>query len=194
MQKGPLFWAGNHRFHHAHSDTADDVHSPLTGGFWWAHIGWVLEGHREQTDWDQVRDLARYPELRWLDRFHWVPVIAMDMFCLYVAGWSGLVWGAVVSTVLLYHGTFSVNSLGHVFGTRRYATADESRNNWLVAVLTLGEGWHNNHHHYPSAANQGFFWWEIDVTWYILRALRLMGIVWDLRTPPAKTLAAGLVL
>lgn len=185
-QKGPLWWAAHHRDHHRFSDGPDDVHSPLRDGFWWSHVGWILAGRHDATKLDRVRDLARYPELRWLDRWHVVPPVALAAGLFLAGGAPALLWGFFVSTVLLWHGTFVINSLAHVLGRRRYATDDGSRNSLALALLTLGEGWHNNHHFYPSAANQGFFWWEIDVSYYVLRALAAVGIVRDLRTPPER--------
>jgi stearoyl-CoA desaturase (delta-9 desaturase) len=183
-QKGPLWWAAHHRDHHRFSDRPEDIHSPVQRGFWWSHVLWILADRWHETKLERVRDLARYPELRWLDRWHVVPVIAYAAVWWAVAGVPGLLWGYFVSTVLLWHGTFLVNSLAHVLGRKRYDTADESRNSLLIALLTFGEGWHNNHHHYPSTANQGWFWWEIDVSWYVLRALSTLGVVRELRTPP----------
>jgi stearoyl-CoA desaturase (delta-9 desaturase) len=185
MQKGPLWWAGHHREHHRHSDRPLDPHSPRTRNFWFSHIGWLFAGNHDHTDWNSVRDWGPYPELRWVNRLHWLPGIVLAGLCWLIAGWSGVVWGFFVSTVLLYHATFLVNSLCHCFGGRRYATKDQSRNNLLVALLTLGEGWHNNHHHYQSSANQGFFWWEIDVSYYLLRMLGWARLVWQIRTPGA---------
>jgi stearoyl-CoA desaturase (Delta-9 desaturase) len=184
-QKGPLWWAAHHREHHRWSDQPEDVHSPVQRGFWWSHIGWIMSRQYDRTRLDKVRDLARYPELRWLDRFHVVPAIAYAAALWAVGGAPALLWGYFVSTVLLWHGTFLVNSLAHVIGRRRYETADASKNSAIIAVLTLGEGWHNNHHHYQSTANQGWFWWEVDVTYYALRALAALGVVRDLRLPPA---------
>ncbi len=184
-QKGPLWWAAHHRDHHRYSDTPADIHSPIERGFWWSHVGWILSRRWEATKLDRVKDLARYPELRWLDRFHAVPVVAYATLLWAVGGVPWLLWGYFVSTVLLWHGTFLVNSLAHVVGRRRYETSDGSRNSLLIALATMGEGWHNNHHHYQSTANQGWFWWEVDVSWYALRALAALGIVRDLRTPPA---------
>jgi stearoyl-CoA desaturase (Delta-9 desaturase) len=183
-QKGPLWWAAHHRDHHRSSDRPDDVHSPLQAGFWWSHVGWILSARHEGTKLERVKDLARYPELVWLDRWHLVPPVALAAGLLLVGGAPALLWGFFVSTVLLWHGTFFINSLAHVFGRRRYPTGDGSRNSFLLAVLTLGEGWHNNHHFYASAAKQGFFWWEIDVSYYVLRALAAVGVVRDLRRPP----------
>jgi stearoyl-CoA desaturase (delta-9 desaturase) len=184
-QKGPLWWAAHHRDHHRWSDRPDDIHSPVQSGFWWSHVGWIMSSRNDATKLERVRDLARYPELRWLDRYHLVPPAAYATALWAVGGLPFLLWGYFISTVLLWHGTFLVNSLAHVVGRRRYDTADASRNNLLIALITLGEGWHNNHHHYQSTANQGWFWWEIDVTYYALRALASLGVVRDLRTPPA---------
>jgi stearoyl-CoA desaturase (delta-9 desaturase) len=155
---------------------------------WWSHVGWILSPEYTETSWKAVRDWDAYPELRWLNRYHYVPGLSVALVCFLAGGWSGLVWGFVIGTILLYHATFTVNSLCHRFGRKRYVTGDDSRNNALVALLTLGEGWHNNHHHYQSSANQGFFWWEIDVSYYLLRFLSLVGLVWGIRTPPRHRL------
>lgn len=187
-QKGPLWWAAHHRRHHRFSDQEGDVHSPVQSGFWWSHVGWILSTKYEETDFDGIRDFARYPELRWLNTFHLVPVVTLAVGCYLLGGWQYLVWGFVISTVLLYHGTFVINSLAHVWGNRRYETNDDSRNNFWLAIITGGEGWHNNHHHYMASVKQGFFWWEIDTSYYILRALSWLRIVWDLRTPPEHLL------
>ncbi len=183
-QKGPLWWAAHHRDHHRYSDRAEDIHSPVQRGFWWSHVLWILARRWHETKLDRVKDLARYPELRWLDRHHAVPALAFATLWYAIGGWPALLWGYFVSTVALWHGTFLVNSLAHVIGRRRYDTSDESRNSLLIALVTFGEGWHNNHHHYPGTANQGWFWWEIDVSWYVLRLLSWVGVVHDLRTPP----------
>src|SRR4051812_30137316 len=163
VQKGALWWASNHRVHHRYADTERDPHSPKDG-FWWAHVGWVLSGAYGTTDYEAMDDFARYPELVWLNKHDWVPPWTLAALCFLIGGWSGLVVGFLLSTIVLWHITFLVNSLAHVFGRRRYETSDTSRNSALVAVLTLGEGWHNNHHHYPKSARQGFSWWEVDVT------------------------------
>lgn len=187
-QRGPLWWSANHRNHHRHADTDVDPHSPVRG-FFWSHLGWILYQSPDEPGPARVRDWVRYPELRWLDRLQWVPPSCLLMLCYAIAGWSGLVWGFLVSTVLLYHATFLVNSVCHLFGTRRYSTIDGSRNNAVVALLTMGEGWHNNHHRYPHSARQGFRWWEIDISYYVLCLLGLFGLVWDLRKPPANQVA-----
>ena len=182
-QKGVLWWAAHHRDHHRYSDTARDPHSPQKG-FWWSHIGWILCDAYGETDYDNIKDFAKYPELVWLNKHDWVAPWALGIASFIYAGWSGLIVGFFASTVLLWHMTFCVNSLSHVWGKRRYATGDTSRNNWFVAFFTGGEGWHNNHHHYPACARQGFRWWEYDPTYWVLRAGATVGIVKDLRQPP----------
>jgi stearoyl-CoA desaturase (delta-9 desaturase) len=185
-QKGPLWWAAHHRDHHRYSDGPEDIHSPLERGFWWSHVGWILSRRHDETKLERVKDLARYPELRLLNRFHAVPPLALAAILFVAGGWPALLWGYFVSTVALWHGTFVINSLAHVFGRRRYETADGSRNSLLLALVTFGEGWHNNHHFYSASARQGFFWWEVDVSYYLLRALAAVGVVWDLRSPPPQ--------
>jgi stearoyl-CoA desaturase (delta-9 desaturase) len=185
-QRGPLWWAAHHRDHHRHSDRPEDVHSPLQRGFWWSHVGWILSRRHHRTKLDRVRDLARYPELRWLDRYHLVPPGALALALVLAGGLPALLWGFFVSTVLLWHGTFVINSLAHVIGRRRYETGDGSRNSLLLALVTFGEGWHNNHHFYAASARQGFFWWEIDVSYYLLRALAVLRVVRDVRRPPPQ--------
>jgi len=184
-QKGPLWWAGLHRRHHAYTDREGDVHSPMDG-FWYAHQGWIFDPRWTATPTGQIRDFARYPELVWLNRWHVVPPILLALACFGIGGLSGVIWGFSISTTVLWHTTYSVNSLAHCWGSRRYETPDTSRNNLWIALATFGEGWHNNHHHYMASARQGFFWWEIDVTYYVLRALAAVGLVWDLREPPAS--------
>ena len=189
LQRGPIWWAGHHRLHHKHSDTEDDPHSPVVRSVWWAHVGWVLSAQSSASGWDQMKDWKHYPELRLLEKYDVVPGVLLAVACYLIDGLSGLVWGFLLSTVLVYHVTFLVNSACHLFGKRRYATPDDSRNNWLVALLTFGEGWHNNHHHYPSAARQGFMWWEVDVSYSVLKVLSWFGVVWDLRVPTPRALA-----
>lgn len=186
VQKGALWWAAHHRHHHKHSDTPRDPHSFRDQGFWYSHVGWILSRDTEETDMKVVSDLARYPELRWLNRYHVVPGIALAVILWLVGGWFALVWGFFVSTTLTWHGTFTINSLSHWWGRRRYETTDGSRNNAILAILTMGEGWHNNHHYYQRSVRQGFFWWEIDLTYYVLYAMSRVGLVWDLNMPPEK--------
>jgi stearoyl-CoA desaturase (Delta-9 desaturase) len=192
MQNGPLWWASWHRRHHKYSDTPEDAHSPRHGGFWHAHVGWFLDGSHDRPDMSNVKDLARYPELRFLERHKWMPIVTYAVVCFAVAGWGGLVWGFVVSTITVLHATALINSLAHVWGSRRFETNDDSRNNALLAVLTLGEGWHNNHHDQMGSARQGVRWWELDVSYYSLRALALVGVVWSIRErrPPRDVTAS----
>ncbi|MCK6445021.1 MAG: acyl-CoA desaturase [Planctomycetes bacterium] len=196
-QRGPLWWAAHHRVHHRRSDLEGDPHSPKLYGFWWSHCLWFLARANFRTRREEIKDLVRYPELVWLDRFDAVmPLVlfgslfgAGELLAAYVPGLGTdglqmLVWG-IVSTVVLYHGTFTINSLAHVFGRRRFETTDTSRNSFLLALITLGEGWHNNHHRYPGTVRQGMRWWEIDVSWYALVVLSWFGIVRDLRPVPS---------
>jgi len=192
VQKGPLWWAANHRHHHKHSDQHGDVHSPGLQGFIWAHMGWIMGDDWHETNLEGVPDLVKYPELRWLDTYHLVPGVTMGVLCYLIGGFPVLVWGFIVSTVINWHVTFMINSLTHMFGRRRYPTKDDSRNSFILAILTLGEGWHNNHHHYQASTRQGFFWWEIDITYYLLKGLAAVGLIWDLREPPAHVVAGRL--
>jgi stearoyl-CoA desaturase (delta-9 desaturase) len=188
VQRGPLWWAGNHRRHHRYADTDRDPHSP-NRGFWWAHIGWVLSGEYSATPFDDIADFAAYPELRWINRRDAIGPWALGVTCFLIGGWSGLLVGFFLSTIVLWHATFMVNSVAHIVGRRRYETPDRSRNNWFVAIVTFGEGWHNNHHHFPACARQGFRWWEVDVTYYVLRAMAALHIVHDLKQPSPAALA-----
>jgi stearoyl-CoA desaturase (delta-9 desaturase) len=198
-QRGPLWWAAHHRRHHRHADTGGDAHSPHTHGVLWSHVGWIAAPENQATDLAQVPDLAVYPELRWLDRNYYIAPLVL-LLALLVLGWQLSVyapqlgtnavqmgvWGFCISTVVLFHVTSAVNSVGHLIGRRVWPTRDHSRNSWPLALLTLGEGWHNNHHWCPGAARQGFRWWEIDVSYYVLRLLALFGLVHDLRPLPAR--------
>ncbi len=187
-QKGILWWAAKHRHHHRHADTEIDVHSPKHHGFFRAHLGWIFTERHEGTDYDAVPDLARFRELVWLNEHPYVPATLLAVFSFLFAGWPGLIVGFFWSTVVLYHATFAINSLAHVVGSQRYVTGDDSRNNWWLALITLGEGWHNNHHAYMSSTRQGFRWWEVDATFYALKVLSWMRIVYDLRSPPEAVL------
>ena len=183
-QKSVLWWAAKHRHHHLHSDTELDVHSPRRDGFFYSHLGWIFARKHDATDLLKVADFARYPELMWLHRHELVPASILALLCLLIGGAPGLVVGFFWSTVLVYHATFCINSLAHVQGRKRYITGDDSRNNWFLALFTMGEGWHNNHHAYQSSVRQGFRWWEIDPTYYILKGLSWVRLVSDLKTPP----------
>ncbi len=195
VQKGPLWWVSKHRNHHKYSDQPPDVHSPRQYGFWQAHLFWfLLKKDSGATEMHYVKDWAKYPELRWLEKYHWVAPTLLTALCYYLAGWSGVVVGMGWSTVIFAHSTFLVNSVAHVWGSQRYQTGDDSRNNWLIAILTMGEGGHNNHHHCQLSARQGVKWWEIDATYYILRVLEFCGFIWDLEEPSEKALISKLVI
>jgi len=196
-QKGVLWWAANHRHHHRHSDTPQDLHSPVVDGFWWSHVGWVLSDAHDTYDRGAIEDFARFPELRFLDTYHWLCpwLLGTATFAFGLGtglgGWEALVWGFAISTVLLWHGTFCINSLTHVWGTRRFETGDQSRNNLVLALITLGEGWHNNHHHYQASCRAGIRWWEVDPTYYALKVLGWMGIVRDMRPFPRAAMTSS---
>ena len=187
-QKSVLWWAANHRDHHLHSDTELDVHSPRHTGFVYSHVGWIFSRGQETMNVNRIADFAKFPELMWLHRYEQVPAFVLAVLCFAVAGWPGLIVGFFWSTVAVYHGTFSINSLAHLVGKRRYVTGDDSRNNWLLAIITMGEGWHNNHHAYQSSARQGFRWWEYDPTFYLLTLLERLGLVWNLKRPTAEVM------
>lgn len=198
VQKGVLWWAAHHRDHHKYSDKPEDIHSPRHG-FLWSHTLWFLSHNYDETKWDRIKDFRAYPELVWLNQHYYlVPTVSWVVLSTGAGlavgsaqvGLAVAVW-LLVSTVLLWHGTFSINSFTHIWGKQRYETGDDSRNSLLFALLTMGEGWHNNHHYYQSTANNGFFWWEIDLSYYALKLLSVFGIVWDLRKPPAHVLAGG---
>jgi stearoyl-CoA desaturase (Delta-9 desaturase) len=199
VQRGALWWAAVHRHHHQHSDEEPDAHSPTLKGFWWSHIGWMTSSRNFPTNYGLIKDLAKYPELVFLNRFDLlVPALvgaglwgtgALLAHLAPALGTNGpqlFVWGFFISTVVLLHATLFINSLAHVFGSQRFKTGDDSRNNLALALLTLGEGWHNNHHRHMASVRQGFFWWEIDVTYYLLRGLAWTGLIWDLKPVPAS--------
>ena len=193
-QQGPLWWASHHRRHHKYSDGPDDVHSPRQRGFWWAHIGWTHQSDGVPTDYARIRDLARFPELRFIDKHHLWFALGYGVVLMLIGGWTALIWGHLVSVVLAWHATFCINSLAHVWGRRRYATDDASRNNALLALVTFGEGWHNNHHHYQRSARQGFYWWEVDISYYVLKLLELARLVRDVEGVPDHVRDARLVV
>ena len=180
-QKGVLWWAAHHREHHQNSDTADDVHSPIRMGFWWAHMGWIISNQYKSYEPRMVQDFGKFPELRWLDRYYIVPPAILGTLVYLLGGPGAFIWGFVVSTIALFHGTFTINSLAHVWGSRRFDTEDTSRNNFWLALITMGEGWHNNHHKFMYACRQGLRWWELDFTYYGLKILSWLGIARDLR-------------
>ena len=187
IQRGVLWWAETHRYHHRHADTPGDIHSPSYHGFLYAHSGWFIDQKNHATTLSRVADLAKFPELVWLNDWKWyfLPIASYSLLLYLFFGWEGLVWGLAISTVLLWHATHWIQSMSHSYGGyRRCPSADNSRNHWLLGLVMLGE-FHNNHHYSPSSCRQGFLWWEIDIGYYILKALSWLGLVWDLRVPPA---------
>ncbi len=194
VQKGVLWWAAHHRDHHRHSDQEADIHSPTLKGFLWAHMGWILCNKYNPTKYDKIKDFTKYPELVWINRLHLLPPIGVGALLWVFGGLDVFIWAGLVSTVALWHGTFVINSLCHVFGKRRFKTRDTSKNSLILALITFGEGWHNNHHYHPGSTRQGFYWWEIDLTYYSLKFLSWFGIVWDLNSVPERVLAKGRAL
>lgn len=196
-QRGPIWWSAHHRHHHRYSDQPEDAHSPHHDGFWMSHAGWFMREENFPIRTQYVKDWLSYPELVWLEKYEIIPCLTLGVLLFAIGRWIGLTfpetsltgaqllaWGFVISTVTLYHGTYTINSLSHVWGSRRFQTNDQSRNNLILAIITLGEGWHNNHHWYSSSASQGLRWWEIDISFYILKGLEAVGLIWDLRRYP----------
>jgi len=206
MQRGPLWWAATHRHHHKHSDCEEDVHSPVVSGFLWSHIGWLTSMKNFPTAYKSIPDLSKYPELVFLNRYDQTVPFAYGIVMLAI-GWllesyapelgvtmgQFFIWTFFISTTVLLHGTLFINSLAHVWGRRRYETDDDSRNSWLLTLITLGEGWHNNHHRYPHSVRQGFRWWELDLTYYGLKMLSWFGVIWDLRPVPKAVMQEGIL-
>jgi stearoyl-CoA desaturase (delta-9 desaturase) len=189
MQKGPIWWAGHHVTHHKFADREGDPHSPMISGFYYAHIGWFLH----DTKFDQleatnpvVRDFGSVPEIAWLDKYFFIPPAVLAAALYLYGGWPWLVYGFCLPTMTLAHATFCINTVNHLFGSRRFETLDDSRNNPITAFFAVGEGWHNNHHRYQRAARNGFYWWEVDLTWYTIRAMSLVGLVWDIQPVPDR--------
>ncbi|MCB1189757.1 MAG: acyl-CoA desaturase [Leptospiraceae bacterium] len=199
MQKGPLWWGAHHRDHHRYSDTDKDLHSPRKG-FWHSHILWFLKSDHNQFEIEKIKDYAKYPEIVWLDRYHWVPptVYGIQLYLIgfLIAGpsygFAVLVYGFAVSTFFVGNGTWAINSVTHMFGTKRFDAGDDSRNHWFWAFVTMGEGWHNNHHYYRHSANMGFYWYEYDISYYILKLFSWFGLVWGLKKPPVYVIEEGL--
>lgn len=200
MQKGPLWWGAHHRDHHRYSDTDKDLHSPRHG-FWHSHMLWFLDPKVDEYDPKKIKEYTKYPEIVFIDKYYWIPPLVYAIL-LYIGGYffsgrdhlyafSVLTWGYAVSTFFLGHGTWTINSLTHVIGKKRYESGDDSKNHWLLAFITMGEGWHNNHHYYRHSANMGFYWYEYDISYYVLKVLSWLGLVWDLKKPPAHVLEEG---
>ena len=190
LQKGLLWWVVHHRLHHRHSDETDDPHSPVRDGFWHAHLGWLVSGRVREADYGLVKDLTRFPELVWLDRLWILPGLVVLGVCYACLGWSGVVYSYCLTVAVAFQITFAVNSVGHLFGSQRFDTGDGSRNNWLVGILALGEGWHNNHHRVPRSARHGFMWYELDLSYLCIRVLACLGLAWDVKQPPAEVVSA----
>ncbi len=201
-QQGPLWWAAHHRHHHKFSDTEEDIHSPGLRGLWWAHWGWVLCKRYAPTHEEAVKDLTKYPELKFLNKYHGLApfLLAAGIFffgsflehaapALHTNGLQMISWGFFTSTTLLYHGTFCINSLAHVIGKKRFETGDQSKNSLILSLVTMGEGWHNNHHRYPYSERQGIYWWEVDMSHYILKFFSWFGLVWDIQLHPQEIFA-----
>jgi stearoyl-CoA desaturase (delta-9 desaturase) len=188
LQWGPLWWVAFHRKHHRYADTPDDPHSPVLKGFWVGHFGWLLEIASLYPDRRLVRDWMKFPELVWLDTFWMVPGLSLGVACFFLDGWSGVFWGFCLSSVVVLGTSASVNSFGHLFGSRRFATHDNSRNSLILGVLAGGEGWHNNHHRYPASAQQGIAWYELDTSYWVIRVLGWSGLIWNIRRPPVDAL------
>ncbi len=192
IQQGPLWWASHHRHHHKYSDQDEDMHSPIRQGFWQSHVLWIFtvqdHPHYKQKE---LKDFKDFPEIQWLDRWYMAGPVIAGIALFLIGGLPWLVWGLGISTVFLWHGTFTINSLSHVYGNQRYVTGDTSRNNWLLAFVTLGEGWHNNHHAYQGGAKAGFYPHEIDITYYLLKVMQLCGLITHMGRPPQRVLEQG---
>jgi stearoyl-CoA desaturase (Delta-9 desaturase) len=202
-QRGPLWWAAHHRYHHRYTDQTQDPHASIHG-FWYSHVGWFLNEYNFSTRKEVIKDWLKFPELIWLDRFSLMIVlitaagiyglgewIAMTWPQFGTSGLQLLVWGFFISTVLLLHATLCINSLAHHYGSRDFETDDQSRNNLFLSIITLGEGWHNNHHYYAGSTRQGFYWWQIDITYYVLKVMSWFGLVWGIKPIPRRVYEAS---
>jgi stearoyl-CoA desaturase (delta-9 desaturase) len=192
MQKGPLWWAGHHVNHHRYADRDGDPHSPAISGFYYAHIGWFLNDTKHDrlplTN-PVVRDFSKAPEIAWLERCYWAPPLMFGAALFLIGGWPWFIWGFAAPTMTLAHATFAINTVNHLWGSRRFETHDDSRNNAVTAFFSAGEGWHNNHHRYQRAARNGFYWWEVDITWYVIRAMAAAGLAWNIQAVPSRIYA-----
>ena len=192
LEGGPMFWVGTHRVHHAKSDKAGDPHSPHEGTFW-SHMGWIVFGETNHNNSQfmakHAPELARHKFYWWLNTYHWIPVVATGLALLAFGGWSMFLWGFCLRIVYGLHCTWLINSATHIFGSRRFETADDSRNSFILAVLTFGEGWHNNHHAHQTSARHGMLWYEFDISWITLKLLKSVGLVWGVRLVKPEVLA-----
>lgn len=191
VQQGALWWAAHHRRHHQFSATINDIHAPEQKGFYWAHMGWTLSLRYDHSDLSNIKDFTKYPELVFLDKVYSIPAILLGAVIWYFLGASAFVWGYLVSLIFNYHGTFFINSLCHIIGSRRFKTSDDSRNNFFLAFITMGEGWHNNHHFHQRSIRQGMYWWEIDMSYWVLKIMSALGLIWDLKVYPKKAYEAA---
>lgn len=189
MQKGPIWWAGHHVNHHKYADRDGDPHSPMVSGVYYAHIGWFLNDTRNDTlepTNPVIRDFSKVPEIAFIEKYFFLPPLTLAIAMFALGGFPLLIWGFCLPTMTLAHATFAINTVNHMFGSRRFETVDESRNNPLTAFFAVGEGWHNNHHRYQRAARNGFYWWEFDPTWYVIRAMKAVGLAWDVQAVPKR--------
>lgn len=184
LEGGPINWVVTHRIHHSHTDAPGDPHTPRDGG-WWAHMGWILRGTAQQHEsslmWRYAPDLMKDRFHFWLNRLYFMPLIVCGAFLLAFGGWSVFMWAIFLRITIGLHATWLVNSVTHMWGTRRFVTRDDSTNNWWVALLSFGEGWHNNHHAHPRAARHGLTWYEIDINWWGIRTLQFLGLARDIK-------------
>jgi fatty-acid desaturase len=188
FEGGPINWVVTHRLHHAHTEVpGKDPHTPREGG-WWAHMGWILRGtaqvHEPAVLWRYAPDMMKDGFHRWINQFYYVPVVICGVLLLWLGGWSVFMWGIFFRIVFNLHATWLVNSVTHMWGSRRFETTDDSRNSWWVALLTFGEGWHNNHHAHPTSARHGLAWYEVDFNWWGIRTLKLFGLARAVKLVP----------
>lgn len=190
LEGGPIFWVATHRIHHQKSDREGDPHSPRDGA-WWAHVGWLLFGEAKHNNTRLMSkyapDLAKHRFYVWLNNYHWLPLAALSVLLYVIGGLPMLLWGTCLRVVFGLHATWLVNSATHMWGSRRFATRDDSRNNWWVALITFGEGWHNNHHAHPTSARHGLTWYEFDISWIQIKLLKLLGVAKSIYTAKAET-------
>lgn len=190
LEGGPIFWVATHRIHHQNSDQPGDPHSPRDGA-WWAHAGWLLLGETKHNNTALMSkyapDLAKHRFYVWLNSYHWLPVIGLAAILFAFGGFPMVLWGICLRVVVGLHATWLVNSATHMWGRRRFATRDDSRNNWWVALLTFGEGWHNNHHAHPTSARHGLTWYEFDISWIQIKLLKVLGIARSIHVAKTTT-------
>ena len=194
LEGGPIQWVTTHRIHHAHTDQTGDPHTPRDGG-WWAHVGWILRGtaqdHSQATLERYAPDVVKDRYYVWLNKYYYVPLIVVGVGLLALGGFDVMLWGVFLRVTFGLHATWLVNSATHMWGRRRFETGEDSRNSWWVALLTFGEGWHNNHHAHPTSARHGLKWYEVDINWWGIRVLQFLGLarrIKKVRFNPAATM------